>query len=105
MHAAGAYGDCFFGSACILLTGSETQQHDLRLHTVIELIMNINEYTRADAFALTELRYQNAECREAAAISVIDLARDIARPGTSVSAGTAAPLAQVTGRRVRYMHQ
>jgi hypothetical protein len=34
------YGDCFFCSISLLLTGHEGYQHTLRLHALIELILH-----------------------------------------------------------------
>ena len=53
LHSTGD-GACLFNSTSILLSGHEGYNYTLRLHTLIELLTNIEAYTAPDRWAFVE---------------------------------------------------
>jgi hypothetical protein len=105
IYNATADGACMFNSVSILLTGHEGYNETLRLHSLVELILNANRYIQRDQYLLADSRTLSGAHTLAERLNQIEgyttTLQDLPQPKGWTRIGTAAAIAQVIGREVR----
>jgi hypothetical protein len=94
-----------FNSVSILLTGHEGYNETLRLHALVELILNANRYIQRDRYLLADSCIPGGVHTLSDRLNQIEgyttTLQDLPQPKGWTRVGTTAAIAQVIGREVR----